>query len=81
MTSLIEKFIKKLSAKDKEIIVSLIESILLGEYKNLDYKKLKDQKDCYRVRKGPFRVIFKREDNEIVIISVERRSEKTYRAL
>ena len=81
MTSLIEKFIKKLSAKDKEIIVSLIESILLGEYKNLDYKKLKYQKDCYRVRKGPFRVIFKREDNEIVIISVERRSEKIYRAL
>jgi len=42
-------------------------------------KKLKGREDIFRVRKGNLRIIYRIEKEEIFILTVERRSEKTYR--
>lgn len=45
----------------------------------LDVKKLQGRNDIYRVRKGMFRIIFRKIPNvENAIIAVERRSDTTY---
>lgn len=75
----IEKFLKKLSDKERKEIKKTIESILSDKRKNIDIKRLKGIADVYRVRKGSIRIIFKKTRTKIVILSIERRSEQTYK--
>ena len=51
--------------------------VLLESDENI--KKLKGREDIFRVRKGNLRIIYRIEKEEIFILTVERRSEKTYR--
>ena len=52
--------------------------IELGRLDGTDIKKLKGQKDIYRVRKGDMRIIFVKTDFETYILAVERRTDTTY---
>jgi len=76
----IEKLFRKISEKDRKLLLSLVDELLgEGEMKNLKIKKLQGS-DFYRVRKRKFRLIFHYESSrEIVIDSIKIRNEGTYK--
>ena len=75
----IQKALAKLSEKEKQVVRFLFERISIGDYLGLDVQKLAGNKNIYRVRKGNLRIIYRRQDGEIKVLAIERRSEKTYR--
>lgn len=76
----ISKVLEKLTEKEREIVKHILSSLLKGENKGFDIKKLKGREDIFRVRKGKLRVIYRMNENKkIFIIAIERRSEKTYK--
>ena len=75
----IKKFLQKLSKKELDIVVKIIVRVESGEYENLDIKKLTGYKNIFRVRVGKIRILFVRSKNDFNIISIERRSDKTYK--
>lgn len=78
----IGKALKKLSKKERQQFRNILEKLNSNQTKGLNIKKLKDREDIFRVRKGDLRVIFRRDkSNEIFILSLEKRSEKTYKNL
>jgi len=75
----IEKFLAKLGEPRRDLVLELIHKIRIGNLKDLDVKKLEGESDVFRLKKGEFRIIYSRVGDEVNIISVTRRSEKTYR--
>ena len=75
----IRKVLKLLNSKEKLIIKNILTQIISGSFKDLDIKKLKDYENIFRVRKGKIRIIFIKKDKQIKILSIERRSDKTYK--
>lgn len=74
----IEKLLRKISNKDRERLSKIIDKLLRGEKKNLDIKKIKDA-EFYRLRSGRFRIIFHKEEKDIIIDSIKLRDKNTYR--
>ncbi len=81
MVDKIEKALKKLTEKERKTIKSVLIKIQNKKTKDLDVKKLKGRDDIFRVRKGRIRVVFWKGNENISILSVERRSDKTYKDL
>jgi mRNA-degrading endonuclease RelE of RelBE toxin-antitoxin system len=75
----ISKAIKKLSAKDAVKISEIIEMLISGNFNKLDIKKLKGFDDIFRVKKGSIRIIFKKEESDVKILSIGTRNDKTYK--
>jgi len=75
----IDKALRKFSEKEKRMIKEILERIESQNLDNLDVKKLKTREDIFRVRKGKIRVIFRKTEKETLVLTIERRSEKTYR--
>ncbi|MBP6948938.1 MAG: type II toxin-antitoxin system mRNA interferase toxin, RelE/StbE family [Candidatus Pacebacteria bacterium] len=75
----IEKLLNKISKKDREALLFVIEEILnekdISHLKPIKLKGL----ELYRIRKGNFRIIFHKENNDTVIDSVKLRDENTYK--
>ena len=65
LTKKAEKFIKK---QDKDTQKRIIRAII--ELPEGDVKKLKGMNELYRLRVGDFRVIFEKNDNELIIVVV-----------
>lgn len=75
----IEKLLNKISKKDREALLLVIETLLTqNNISRLKPIKLKGL-ELYRIRKGNFRIIFHKEHGELIIDSVKVRSEKTYK--
>jgi len=75
----IAKALQNLSFKEKEIIKNVLLKIKSGSLFGFDLKKLKNYDDIFRIRKGKLRIIFKkRDDGQYLILTIERRSNKTY---
>ena len=74
-----DKLSRKLSEKERVKVIRAIELILVGDIARLDVKKLKGEKNIFRVRVGDLRIIFAHEKNLLRIISVDRRNDTTYR--
>ena len=75
----ISKALDKLSAKEREVIKNILLKIRDNFFTGLDLKKLKNKDNIFRVRKGKIRIIFKMKKGEqISILTIERRSDKTY---
>nr|CBH39060.1 conserved hypothetical protein, plasmid stabilisation system protein family [uncultured archaeon]CBH39369.1 conserved hypothetical protein [uncultured archaeon] len=73
------KFLSKLEKDDKERVFKRIKE--LGEDPfPLNVKKLKYERDVYRIRVGDFRVLYNviREDEAVLIFRVDKRS-RVYR--
>jgi len=66
LTKKAEKFIKK---QDKDTQKRLIKAIV--ELPEGDIKKLKGLDEIYRLRVGDFRVIFEKNDNELIVIVID----------
>ena len=75
----IEKLFNKISKKERLALLSVVEEILTG--KDISYLKPIKLKglDLYRIRKGDFRIIFHKENNDFVIDSIKLRDENTYK--
>lgn len=76
----IEKALRKLNSKEREDVKEILEKLEKKKLAGLDIKKLKERDDIFRVRAGDIRIIYRMTAvDEIFILAVERRSEKTYK--
>ena len=75
----IRKVLQKFTQKERERIKEILEKINQGKSKSLDIRKLKGHNDIFRIRKGNFRIIYRQIDKQIFILTIERRTEKTYK--
>lgn len=74
----ITKFLGRLSHDEQARVMETIERILTGDIVGFDIKKLKGQKQVYRVRIGDMRIIYAKEKS-VRIIAIERWNDNTYR--
>ncbi len=75
----IKKALSKLTGKEKKMVKEILQEIEKGNFANLDIKKLKARQDVFRVRKGNIRIIYRKIKNRFFILTIERRSDKTYK--
>jgi mRNA-degrading endonuclease RelE of RelBE toxin-antitoxin system len=78
MVDRVNKALLRMSAKERLQSLELLERIRRGEIKGLDVKKLKGYDSAYRVRNGTWRIIFRKVEQQVELISIERRSDTTY---
>jgi Cytotoxic translational repressor of toxin-antitoxin stability system len=73
------KFLSKLEKDDKERFFRRIKELGENSFPS-NVKKLKGERDVYRIRVGDFRVLYKiiREDETVLIFRVDKRS-RVYR--
>lgn len=74
----IEKLLRKIGKKQREFLLEVIEKLLSGGKKGLHIKKIKGT-DFYRLRSGRFRIIYHKENKEIIVDSIKLRDDNTYR--
>jgi len=74
----IGKALNKLSSGEREKLKKILIQIKRKDFQNLDLKKLKGRNDIFRIRKSNIRIIFRKINNSIKILSIERRSNNTY---
>ena len=58
----ISKFLAKLTEKERLILLDILLQIETDSLSNLDISKLSGEEDLYRVRKGVFRIIFRKKE-------------------
>lgn len=75
----IDKFLRKLSNAESTLLMKVIADILAYKTERYDVKKLTGYRDIYRVRIGNKRIIYRQLSDDIEILDVSLRSEKTYR--
>ncbi len=78
MVDKIQKALNKFSEKEKRMVNGLLLKIKAGNVNGLNIKKLKGYCNIFRIRKGKNRIIYRIENNQIFILAIERRSDKTY---
>ncbi len=79
MVDKIRKLLRQLSVREQRQLAHAIRLVASNDFRGLDVKKLKGRDDVFRVRKGKFRIIFRKiEDADPMIIAIERRSDTTY---
>ncbi len=79
MSDAITKFLAKVTSEERKLLSKIIEELLTDKMSARYGKKLVGSKDIFRIRKGKFRIIFKKTKTDCIILSVDQRSEKTYR--
>ena len=81
MADKIKKLLKKLKPKELELVKLLLLRLKLDDTEGLDIKQLKGHSDLYRVRKGQIRIVYRKSGNEVLVVRIDRRNEKTYKDL
>lgn len=75
----IKKALKNLTDSEKRAIKDILLKISSGFWSSLDIKKLKNNNNIFRARKGKIRIIFKSDSkSSIKILAIEKRSDNTY---
>lgn len=75
----IEKALKKLTGKERLKIKTILKRLKANDLAGLNIKKLKDRDDIFRVRSGDLRIMYRTKNDQINILAIERRNEKTYK--
>lgn len=76
----LDKALRRFLPKERVEIERLVERITRRDLAGLDCKKLKGFRNLFRVRKANIRIIFELiGDRQANILTIERRSEKTYK--
>ena len=81
MADKIKKLLAKLTAQERELVKLLILRVKLDDTLGLDIKHLKGHPDLFRVRKGRLRIVYRKNQKDLLIIRIDRRNEKTYKDL
>ncbi len=74
----IKKFLKKLSKKELQKVLKILDLIESGNTDRLDIKRLTGHKNIFRVRVGDIRIIFIQSKIDYRLISIGRSSDTTY---
>lgn len=75
----ISKALKEFTEKERNQIKQILQKINLGDFKNLNIKKLKGRDDIFRVRYGKIRIIYRTDaDKNIFVLVIGRRNDNTY---
>ena len=75
------KFLARLRVSERERVKECVEHIIQHDFAGLDLKKLKGYATLYRVRIGSLRIIFDDAGPTPRVISIDRKTEDTYRHL
>lgn len=75
----VSKLLKKLTGPEKKVLQKLLKQVGRTGLEGLDVKRLVGREDIFRIRKSDLRVILRLEKGKFFILTVERRSEKTYK--
>lgn len=75
MTNDYEKYIQKLSPKQRKILEKIITQISHLQTKELDCKKLQGFQTLYRVRIGKWRIIFEKQKKQGIILDINTRGD------
>ena len=76
----IDKALRKLTAKERELVRKILSQVTGKDTETLDIKKLKGREDIFRVRKGTMRVIYRiGKKGDVFILKIDRRREDTYK--
>lgn len=81
MADKIQKLLKKLTQKERDVVKLLLLRIKLDDTQGLDIKQLKGHPDLFRVRRGRLRIVYRKNKKEFLIIRIDRRNEKAYKDL
>lgn len=76
----IEKLFRKIDQPDRQKLLNLIKLLVSNQVNNLNISKIKNT-DFFRLKSGRYRIIFHKENNEIIIDSIKLRKEDTYKGL
>jgi mRNA-degrading endonuclease RelE of RelBE toxin-antitoxin system len=75
----IDKFLCKVDKNEYAKIMRAISDVLEHKTSSYDVRKLRGHQDVYRIRIGSTRIIFRQLTDDIEVLDIGRRSEKTYR--
>ena len=75
------KYLRKLPPKIRQVLEKEILEILAGKLEEKDVRALTGYKNYFRVRKGSFRIIFRKSNDKIFIVKVLPRNDRTYLGL
>ena len=67
------KFLMKLSEKEREIVLSIMNQVKNNDITGIDCKPLSGEKHLYRVRKWSIRIVFRKEHWKNTIVAVDYR--------
>lgn len=74
----IEKLLRRISQKERQRLLRIIEDLAAGKKDGLDINKIVGS-DFFRLRTGNFRIIFHYEKETVIIDAIKLRNEKTYK--
>jgi mRNA-degrading endonuclease RelE of RelBE toxin-antitoxin system len=69
----IDKFLSKLSTKELDIVLYIMQKISKWDFVWLDCKKLKWEQNLYRIRKWKIRIIFRKDLEKWIIVNIDYR--------
>jgi mRNA-degrading endonuclease RelE of RelBE toxin-antitoxin system len=75
----IEKFLAKLDAERRGVVLAILLQIRAGDFQGLNLKKLKAVGSLYRVRAGKVRIIFEMDTKGIRVLAIDFRNDNTYK--
>ena len=71
----ISKFLKKLTKKERGVLLKILADLHTLNLKSYDIKALQGYKNCYRLRHGSIRIIFTKEKTQGRILQVSYRKD------
>jgi mRNA interferase RelE/StbE len=75
----VEKYLRRLEKYERQRVQSVLEQLVCNELEKLDVKKLRGYDDIFRVRVGTTRVIYRKQGDDVRILDVAKRDERTYK--
>ena len=69
----IQKFLRKLSPKQQNILYEILSDIISDDIDKYDVKKLTNETDMYRVRVGQIRILFRKTLQWNILVNVDFR--------
>lgn len=76
----IEKSLEKLTKKERQIVKEILTRLIKNDIIGINLEKMKGEKDIFRIRKSRIRIIYRVDiNNQIFILKIDRRNEKTYK--
>lgn len=75
------KLLRKIPKRDRFLLKEVIATILRGEGDSLHPKKLSGYNHIFRVRVGQYRIIYFWDSSKLIIKTVRKRDESTYKNL
>ena len=67
MADPVAKFLARVTKVERALLLDLVSQIIANDGSSLQVKKLVGSKDIYRVRKGNFRIVYKKTKTDCVI--------------